>query len=330
MFLSQYKDRLVIIDEMQKMPQLFSLMRALVDQKRVSGRFLILGSASPSLIKHASESLAGRIIYHELTPFLLNEAGNNPETIQKLWLRGGYPDSFLSVDDPDSLDWRNAFIKTYLERDIPQLGLRLPANTLRRFWTMLAHLSGQLFNASAIARSLGVTAPTVSHYLDIMVDTFIVRRLEPFFPNVKKRLTKSPKVYIRDAGILHALLMADSMDSLSGNPIVGNSWEGFIIEQITGVLPDSCKAYFYRTDAGAEMDLVIVSGRKKITGIEIKYSLSPKPTKGFWSALTDTGCKKAFIVYPGTEFYPLADNVFAVPAMDISKRLIPEFMGIAG
>jgi uncharacterized protein len=318
LFLSRNTDKLVIIDEIQRMPQLFPLIRALVDQKRTPGRFLILGSASPVLIKHASESLAGRIIYHELMPFLMNEIGSDQDLIMKLWLRGGYPDSFLSMDDADSLDWRNAFIKTYLERDIPQLGLNLPAITLRRFWTMLAHLSGQLFNASAIARSLGLSAPTVSRYLDIMVDTFIVRRLEPFFPNVKKRLTKSPKVYIRDSGLLHALLMADSMDLLSSNPIVGNSWEGFIIEQIIGAMPDLCRAYFYRTDAGAEMDMVIVSG-KKITGVEIKYSLSPKPTKGFWSALTDIGCKKAFIVYPGKETYLLSDNVHVVPASNISN-----------
>jgi hypothetical protein len=240
----------------------------------------------------------------------------------KLWLRGGYPESFLSADDEDSINWRNAFIKTYLERDIPQLGLHMPANTLRRFWTMLAHLSGQLFNASAIARGLGITAPTVSRYLDIMVDTFLVRRLEPFFPNVKKRLTKSPKIYIRDTGLLHALLMIDSIDSLSGNPIIGNSWEGFIVEQIIGMLPDSCRAYFYRTDAGAEMDLVIVSGKGKITGIEIKYSLSPKPTKGFWSALTDIGCKKSFIVYPGTETYPFSDNALAVPAGKLAENII--------
>ena len=321
LFLSVNADRLVIIDEIQRMPHLFPIMRALIDKKRTAGRFLILGSSSPAFIKHSSESLAGRIIYHELSPFLISETGTDIESIKHLWIRGGYPGSFLSDDDFESTEWRTAFIKTYLERDIPQHGLHMPANTLRRFWTMLAHLSGQLFNASAIARSLGVSAPTASRYLDILIDTFIVRRLEPFFPNVKKRLTKSPKIYIRDSGLLHSLLMIPGMDSLSGNPIIGNSWEGFIIEQIIGTLPDSCKFYFYRTDAGAEIDLVVVSGKGEITGVEIKYSLSPKPTKGFWSAIKDINCKKAFVVYPGEETYPIAGNVHVIPAADISQSI---------
>src|SRR3990172_7365318 len=252
LYLTQFIDSLVIIDEIQRMPSLFPLIRALVDKKRTGGRFLIFGSASPQLIKHASETLAGRIIYHELSPFTITETGY--DTINTLWVRGGFPGSYLAENDDESLIWREAFIRTYLERDIPQLGIRVPSIQLRRFWTMFSHLQGQLWNASLIAKSLGLSAPTVKHYMDILEETFIVRQLQPFHFNIKKRLVKSSKIYIRDSGLLHAFLNIRTLNDLLSHPVAGNSWEGFVIEQIIGTLPGNTPMYFYRTGAGAEID----------------------------------------------------------------------------
>lgn len=317
LYLGQFADSLVIVDEIQRMTSLFPLMRALVDQNRIAGRFLILGSASPKLIRHASESLAGRIIYHELTPFTMHETSFS--NIQQLWLRGGFPESFLSENDDDSFVWREAFVKTYLEMDIPQLGIRIPSLHLRRFWTMIAHSHGQLWNASQIANSLGISAPTVRNYLDILAETFIVRQLRPYYFNIKKRLIKSPKVYVRDSGLLHALLRIRTIDDLQGHPVLGSSWEGFVIEQITGLIPEDREAYFYRTTAGAEIDLLLFDKKNQPVAIEIKYSASPKATKGFWNAYEDLSCKKGFIIYPGTESYPLGKNVSALPLKDVAK-----------
>jgi predicted AAA+ superfamily ATPase len=307
------------LNEIQRMPSLFPLIRALVDKKRIQGQFLILGSASPELIRHSSESLAGRIIYHELTPFVLHEIGY--EHILKLWLRGGYPVSYLSENDDDSFSWRESFIKTYLERDIPQFGIHIPAVQLRRFWTMLAHSHGQLWNASQIANSMGISAPTVRNYLDILGDTFIVRQLQSYYLNIKKRLRKSPKVYIRDSGLLHTLLRVGSIENLQGHPSVGKSWEGFVIEQILGIIPENCQAFFYRTGAGAEIDLLLVNGKNEPIAIEIKYSASPTTSRGFWNAFNDLSCKKGFIVYPGKESYPLGKNVYTLPIKNIIKIL---------
>jgi len=306
LYLAQFTDSLVIIDEIQRLPSLFPLIRALVDKKRIGGRFLILGSASPELIKRSSESLAGRIIYHELSPFTIHETGH--KNIQQLWLRGGYPLSYLAGSAEDSFQWRESFIKTYLEMDIPQLGIRVPSAQLRRFWTMVAHSHGHLWNASQIAGSLGVSAPTVRSYLDILEETFVVRRLQPYYVNVKKRLIKSPKAYIRDSGILHSLLRIEDLDDLMGNPAVGRSWEGFVIEQIIGLLPEGWSYFFYRTGAGAEIDLLIVDKKNRPIAVEVKYSASPKAERGFWNALEDLSCRKAFIVYPGEETYPSGKN----------------------
>ena len=314
LYLSQYPDRLVIIDEVQRKPSLFPLLRALIDQNRTPGRFLLLGSASPDLIRQASETLAGRIQYHELTPFMLQEVGN----ATTLWLRGGYPLSFLSGDDEESFSWREAFIRTYLEMDIPQLGVRVPATQLRRFWTMVAHNHGQLWNANQIANSLGVSAPAVRHYLDILDDTFIVRQLQPYHANIKKRLTKSPKVYIRDSGLLHALLRVKTSDDLQGHPSAGSSWEGFVIEQIIATVPADRQVFFYRTAAGAEIDLLFLDGTGKPVAVEVKYSLTPKPPRGFLSACTDLACQRAYIVYPGTEVYPLSRSITALPVGNLS------------
>ena len=311
LYLSQFSDRLVIIDEIQRMPELFPILRALVDKDRSSKKFLILGSASPDLIKKSSETLAGRIIYHELNLLNLQEVGF--DHLKELWLRGGLPLSFLSEKDDESFKWREAFIRTYLERDIPQLGIKIPSMNLRRFWMMISHYHGQLWNASQIAKSLGLSAPTIRNYLDILTDTFIVRQLFPYHINIKKRLTKSQKVHIRDSGLLHAMLRIESLDDLQGHPVVGSSWEGFVIEQIAGILPESTPIYFYRTLAGAEIDLVILGKKNKIFAFEIKYSLSPKIEKGFSIGFEDLACQKGFIVYPGEEYYPLKKNVFALP-----------------
>ena len=316
LYLRQFSGELVIIDEIQRMPELFPLLRALVDQDRKMGRFLILGSASPDLIKRASESLAGRIVYHELATLNLRETGS--ESLPKLWLRGGYPDSFLAGSDEQSFAWREAFIKTYLEMDIPQLGLQIPSLQLRRFWTMIAHSHGQLWNASKLADSLGISAPTIRRYLDILSETFITRQLPPYYANIKKRLVKSPKVYIRDSGLLHALLMIRSRDELQSHPALGSSWEGFVIEQIISTLPGNREFFFYRTSAGAELDLVFLDRKNKPIAVEVKYSLSPGISKGFRSAFADLACKQGFVVYPGEEAYPLAENIFTLPV----KKLV--------
>ena len=315
-YLTRYSDSLVIIDEIQCQPSLFPLIRALVDKNRKAGRFLILGSASPELKRQAAESLAGRIIYHELTPFDLQEVAYNK--MHRLWLRGGYPKSFLAASDEESTIWRDAFIKTYLERDIPQLGIRIPAIQLRRFWTMIAHAQGQLWNASQMANNMGISAPTVRHYLDILGDTFIVRQLQPYYANIKKRLVKSPKVYIRDTGLLHALLGNRTLDALYGHPAVGNSWEGFVIEQIIGKLPKGWEFFFYRSSSGAEIDLLLIDNKKAAIAVEVKHSLSPKITKGFWISNRDLNCRKGYIVYPGDETYPLEKDVFALPLKNIA------------
>ena len=315
LYLQQHTRELVVIDEIQRMPALFPLMRALVDQQRTGGRFLILGSASPDLIRRSSESLAGRIIYHELTPFRLDEVH---EEIRTLWLRGGYPESYLSGDDVESFTWRDAYIRTFLERDIPQLGIHIPALQLRRFWTMIAHSHGQLWNASKIASSLGISNMTARRYLDILQDTFLIRQLQPFHTNAKKRTIKSPKVYIRDSGLLHALLKVGSFDDLQGHPVIGSSWEGFIIEQIAGLLPEGNELYFYRTGAGAEIDLVFFDKKRSAVAVEIKYTLSPAVTKGFRNACDDLSCKRSYVVYPGEEIYPLGSKIYTLPVGRLS------------
>jgi len=311
LYLRQFEKSLVIIDEIQRMPSLYPLLRALVDQNRIGGRFLILGSASPELIRHASESLAGRIIYHELAPLNLFET--DAGQYQNLLLRGGYPNSYLAESDDESFVWRESYIKTYLEMDIPQLEIHIPAAQLRRFWTMLAHSHGQLWNASKIAGSLGVSPPTVRRYLDILESTFIVRQLQPYYSNTKKRLIKSPKVYIRDSGLNHALLRIRTFGDLAGHPSVGASWEGFVIEQLVALLPENSEFYFYRSNAGAEIDFLYIDRQNQLVPVEIKYSLSPSISRGFCNAYEDLSCKRGYVVYPGNEIYPLGKNVSAIP-----------------
>lgn len=320
-FLSEHENSLVVLDEIQRLPELFPLLRALVDKNRQNGKFLLLGSASPDLIKNASESLAGRIVYHTVAPFSLSEVSVNKNNMKKLWLRGGYPLSFLARNNKLSYEWRESFIQTFLERDIPQFGIRVPALQLRRFWIMLAHNHGQLFNASQIANSLGVTAPTVKHYLDILSDTFIVRQLQPFFHNVKKRLVKAPKIYIKDSGVLHTLLNIESNDNLFSNPIIGHSWEGFVIEKIINGLNPSVFPYFYRTSSGAEIDLVLTKANKPLISIEVKHSLSPKVTKSFRNAINDLESINNFIVYPGKETYSISKNIKVLSIYDIYNKI---------
>jgi len=318
LYLEQFEDRLVILDEVQRKPDLFPLLRALVDANRSKkGRFLILGSASPDLIRQASESLAGRIAYHELTPFLLPETES--DSLRKLWFRGGYPLSYLASSSDESNTWREAFIRTYLEQDIPGLGFRIPAMQLRRFWEMVSHCHGQLWNANKLAGSMGVSAPAVRRYLDLLNDTFVLRQLTPYHANTKKRLVKSPKVYVRDSGLLHSLLRIEHEETLIGSPHAGASWEGWVVEQVLSLLPSSWPTYFYRTSAGAEIDLVLIPPGQAPVAIEIKLSLAPKLTRGFNTAFSDLGCEQGFVIYPGQEQYPVGKNRRAIPAQAIPE-----------
>ncbi|MBU0558629.1 MAG: ATP-binding protein [Bacteroidetes bacterium] len=320
-YLQDNADKLIIIDEVQRKKDLFPLLKALVDKKRVAGRFLILGSASQELIRNSSETLAGRINYHILSSLSIDEIGFSDEKINDLWIRGGYPLSYLAKSNYESLVWRDAFIKTYLEQDLPQLGFRIQANQIRKFWTMIAHLHSRIWNASQVAKSMGLSYQSINHYLNILNNTFIIRQLSPYHINIKKRLVKAPKVYIRDSGLLHSLINIQNKEALSSHPILGYSWEGFVIEQILNVLPKFSSPYFYRTHAGAEIDLVIGSGNEKLIAIEIKYSLNPKIGKGFQIAFNDLGCEEGFVVYPGHENYRISENVSVISLPEVLKRI---------
>ncbi len=307
LYLEKQRGKLVLIDEIQRKPELFPLLRYLVDQGGY--QFLILGSSSPELMKQSSESLAGRIDYLELNPLLMEEVGGGVAGMEKLWLRGGYPLSYLSADETASFRWRSAFIQTFLERDLPQLGIRIPAPMLRRFWQMAAHFHGQLWNSQKIAQSMDISGPTSRHYLDILENTFLMRVLQPYSPNIKKRLVKSPKVYFRDSGLFHYALDILSFDALQDNPNLGSSWEGFAVEQIIRRAPPFSRFYFYRTAAGAEVDLVEIRPDSKPILYEMKYSLAPKPDRGLYSAMQDMGAEAAYLIYPGTESYPIGSGI---------------------
>ncbi len=319
LYLSQHRDRLVILDEIHRLPGLFQTLRGVIDRGRRTGRrtgqFLLLGSASIDLMHQSAETLAGRIAYLELTPFTVSEVrGTGPFAPDMLWLRGGFPESFLADDDEDSFSWRAAFIQTYLERDVPALGPRVPAETLRRYWQMLAHNQGQMLNGAQLAAGLGVSGQTVARYLDILVDLLLVRRLQPWASNARKRLVRSPKVYVRDSGLVHALLGIHTQEELLGHPIVGPSWEGMIVENILSSLPASVHSWFYRTSAGAEIDLVLEFGPKNIWAIEIKRSISnPVPSKGFYIGCADVKATRQIVLYPGTESYRNDPNVEVLP-----------------
>lgn len=312
LYLRENEDKMIIIDEVQRMPELFPILRALIDKKKKNGRFLLLGSASPLLLKNSSESLAGRIIHYELSPLSLKEIEGKDDNYRQLWLKGGYPLSYLEQNQQSSL-WRKAFIQTHLERDIPQLGIRVPSLKFHRFLTMMAHLNGQLLNISTLAGSLGLSSPTINHYIEIFEGTFILRSLLPYHTNIKKRLVKSPKIHFRDSGILHTLLSIETFDALQSNPCLGHSWESFVIEQIITQMPTGTTPYFYRTAAGAEIDLILKNENRPPVAIEIKYSLSPALSKGFYQGYQDLDCKKGFVIYPGKDTYEIAKNIKVLP-----------------
>ncbi len=322
LYFADHADELVILDEIHRAPGLFEALRGIIDQarreRRGTGRFLLLGSAAIDLLAQSGESLAGRIAFVELAPFDLAEVGEGRS--DQLWVRGGFPDSFLAASDALSLRWRRDFIRTYLERDIPQLGPRIPAETLRRLWTMFAHHQGGLLNAAQLARGLGVSATTVAHYLDLMVDLLLVRRLAPRLPNVGKRLVRSPKVYVRDSGLVHALLGLAGKEALLGHPAVGPSWEGMAIENLLVAGGHQVQGSFYRTSHGAEVDLVLTWPGGEEWAVEIKRSLAPTPERGFHSALADLAPQRALVVYPGAESYRLAPSVEAIGLAELCEQ----------
>ena len=320
LFFAAHRDRLLVLDEVQLMPGLFEALRPEIDADRRPGRFLLLGSAAGELLRQSGESLAGRVSFLELTPLTAKELGAHaPAALQSLWLRGGFPLSCLAADDEQAFVWRHDFIRSFLQRDLASLGVRVPAETMQRFWQMLAHLQGQLFNASQLGLSLGgASHTTASRYLDILCDAMMVRRLPPHFINIGKRLVKSPKIYLRDSGMLHALLGIASVRDLQGHPIAGASWEGFVVEQVAGQMPPDARLSFYRTAAGTELDLVIEHRGRKL-GVEIKFSTAPKPTKGFWQALIDFQIDRACVIAPVQRRYPLSAQVEVLPLADLAE-----------
>ena len=310
---------LVILDEIQRLPDVFPLLRVLADRPRTPARFLVLGSASPELLRQSSETLAGRIAYHELRGVDLAEVGD--ENMSRLWVRGGFPRSYLAKSHGESMLWREQFIQTFLERDLPQLGIRTTAQTFRRFWTMLAHYHGQLWNASELARALGADYKTTQHYLDILISTFVVRTLQPYFANVKKRQVKAPKTYISDSGLLHALLDLGNQHQLEGHPKVGASWEGFIIEQLLRHLDlRASQAFFWNTHAGPELDLIVAQGGR-LHGFEIKRTVSPKVTASMLKAQEVLALDTLSIIHAGEDSFMLGHSVKAIAARRILKDI---------
>ena len=301
---------LVVIDEIQRVPELFPILRVLADRPKASARFLVLGSASPELLRQGSESLAGRIIYHELGGFSLVDVGI--KNYMRLWLRGGFPRSYLASSDTISEEWRRGFIQTFLERDLPQLGITIRSTTMHRFWSMLSHYHGQVWNASEFGRSFGVADTTVRNYLDLLSSALVVRQLLPWHENISKRQVKSPKIYIADSGLLHTLLGIKTRSDLERHPKIGASWEGFIIEQVIhrmGFRKEEC--FFWATHAGAELDLLVVRGKDKL-GFEVKLTSSPRVTPSMRSALADLKLKRLYIIHSGEETFQLERNIQAV------------------
>lgn len=324
-FLRNYEDQLIILDEIHRVPELFQTLRGLIDEGRRSGRrngrFLILGSASIDLLRQSSESLAGRISYVNMGPFDILEIIANQYNPMTLWIRGGFPDSYLAEDDYQSFLWRKDFIRSYLERDVQLFGPRVPAETLERLWTMLAHNQGTVLNASRLAAALMTSAQTTTRYIDLLVDLLLLRRLRPFHKNVGKRLVKSPKIYVRDSGIVHALLGLKDYNELAGHPVVGASWEGHVIENLLATAPTNTIASFYRTAAGAEIDLVLEIPGYGLWAIEIKQGLAPKPGKGFYLACEDIKPDKCFVVYSGKERYSISGKLEVISLEGLAKTL---------
>jgi predicted AAA+ superfamily ATPase len=322
-FLAQHLDKLVILDEIQRRPDILPTLRSLIDQRKRGGdkacQYLLLGSSSRALLQSTSDSLAGRISYMDICGFNVLEVGGG--NMNQLWIRGGFPDSYLSPNDTKSFRWRESIIRTYLERELPILGYNISTTTMERFWGMLAHTQGELFNAAKMAVSLGVSPPTVARYLDILVDLFLVRIVRPWHQNYGKRLIKASKVYIRDSGLVHCLLNIKTLDDVLMHPVAGGSWEGFVIENIASVIGDHAKIWFYRTSAGAELDLVIEIGSKRI-GVEIKRSLTPALTKGGYHSISDLDLDATYIVYPGTDQYSIRNNIQVISVLNLLKELV--------
>lgn len=323
LYLKAHQDKLVILDEVHRAPNLFPVLRGLIDSARRDGRqaglYLLLGSASLDLLKQAGETLAGRISYLSLNPFNILEVES--KQLQRLWVRGGFPDSFLAKSDNLSVRWRQDFIRSYLERDIPQFAPRISTETLRRFWGMLAHHQGELLNSAQLARNLGIDNKTAANYLDLLIDLLLVRRLLPWHANTGKRLTKAPKVYVRDSGIIHALLQIADEESLLSHPVLGKSWECFVIENILNIAPNNVQGYFYRSSGGAEIDLILVWPNQDLWAIEIKRSLTPKLERGFYSACDDLQPVRKYVVYAGDEQYPIANDIEAISLTGICRLL---------
>ena len=320
-FLMAHAQQLVILDEVQRMPELFGILRGVIDQRRrmgqASGQFLLLGSATGVLMQQSSESLAGRVAYVELAPLLASEIFTDLPTVadlNALWVRGGFPMSWLAPTDADSMIWREAFIATYLEKDIPALGPRIPSTTLRRLWTMLAHHQGELLDLSKLAAALAISGQTVSRYIDLLCDLMLVRRLPAWHGNVGKRLIRSPKVYVRDSGVVHALLGLSNLDALLGHPVAGSSWEGFVMEQLINAAPQA-EVSFYRTSNGAEVDLVLTFRNQQTWVIEIKRSSAPTLSRGFYQAATDLRAVQKLLVAPVAQTYPLKEGIQVVDVM---------------
>lgn len=331
-FHAENRTKLIILDEVQRTPEIFAPLRGIIDKERRKGNkaglFLFLGSASMELLQQSGESLAGRIAYLELYGIdVLEFAGNKIESLNQLWLRGGFPESLLAASDTQSIGWRRDFIKTYLERDIPQLGPRIPAQTLERFWTMLAHNQGSVLNASQLARNLEVSSVTINRYLDLMVDLLLVRRLQPWAVNAGKRLVRAPKVYVRDSGVVHALLNISAYNDLISHPVVGGSWEGFVIENILSVVQGRALPYYYRTAAGAEIDLILEFSGQEKWAIEIKRSSAPTLSKGFHIACEDIQADRKFVIYSGIDRFSMGENVTAISLADIMRELLSKVEG---
>jgi len=322
-YLAQHTDKCVIIDEVQFMPSLFQALRPLIDDKRVAGRFILTGSASPELIKGVSESLAGRIGYVELSPFALLETSTKL-SMEKHWFRGGFPSSYLARQNVSSRQWLDFFIKSYLERDLNLIyNINFSKVTMQKMWTMIAHYHGNILQAENFGRALGITGPTAARYFDFLEGAFIIHRLPAYSHNSKKRLVKSPKLYLRDSGVLHRLCHFDDVEDLKSNVIVGNSWEGYVVEQIYNSKPDYLRLYYYRTHDGAETDVVIEKGNKVVACIEIKFSNAPVLSKGFYNSLQDLKCKAGFVITPSSENYVNGQGVKICSLSDFLKKHLP-------
>ena len=325
-FLISHGDKLVVLDEIQRAPDLFTVLRGLIDKNRQQGRkgaqFLLLGPTSMDLLRRSSESLAGRITYTEMTGFNVLEIGGEKQNVQNVWLRGGFPESYLAQDDGEAMEWLEVFIRTCLQRDVPQMGFRAPDDKLRRLWTFLAHLQGETVNVSKMAANLEVRNALINHYIDILTGLLLVRRIEPWHANVKKRLVKSPRYYVRDSGVLHRLLGIGSYRALLSNPVLGKSWEGFVIENIHSVLPRLAETYFYRTSAGAEIDLVIKMPNAEVWAVEIKHGVTPGLGKHYTRTCNDVGAVRKYVVYGGDNEFSIGDDVRVISLPKIMEELI--------